>query len=290
MTRCTGFALVTFTGGEPFIRRDFLELLEHASRRARTHFISNTTALTEERAEAVVALAPKRVGGLGFNFAGTSIEGPGELHDEIRKMKGAYERSMAGLRMIQDFRARSGKKAPMIHVTTVIQKDNVAALHQMPALLKSAGVDVWNLVTETRMFELPDLGERDPREYTADQIPWPRIDRKVLEESLDRAIAASAEAGIEIRLPRMPIEELLNYYDQGLELDHFECRNAWNTLFIGRKGDVYPCWITCVGNVREDSLKTLWNNAAMRGFRKACQKGVFAMCPGCCFLEHKGKA
>lgn len=281
------FSLVTFTGGEPFVRKDFMDLLTHASGKARTHFISNTTMLPEDRSEALVKMAPKKLGGLGFNFAGTSIEAPGELHDEIRKLRGAFERSIIGIRRLREHRERSGKQCPIIHVTTVIQQDNVRVLHQLPKVLKDAGVDVMNLVTETRMFSLPGLGEIDPASYNSDQIPWPRIDRTTLAEALDQTIAAARDAGIDLRMPRMPRPAILDYYDSGIDLRQFECRNAWNTLFVGRQGDVYPCWIIKLGNVRERSLKELWNSVKMRGFRQTCQKRLFAMCPGCCFIEHK---
>jgi len=282
------WALITFTGGEAFVRKDFMEILTQASRKARTHFISNTTMMPEDRAEAVVGLAPKRLGGLGFNFAGTSIEGPGERHDEIRKMRGAWDRSMKGIRLLRDIRDRSGKKCPMIHVTTVIQQANVDVLHLMPKMVAEVGVDVLNLVTETRMHDLTDLGEVDPQVYNFEDLTWPRVDRRQLAEALDRTMIEAREAGIELRMPRMPRAELLDYYDDvRLDLEQYECRNAWNTLFIGRQGDTYPCWIRKVGNVREHSLKELWNNATMREFRQTCQKKLFATCPGCCFLEHK---
>ncbi len=280
------FSLVTFTGGEPFVRKDFMELLQHASGKARTHFISNTTMMPEERAGAVVGLAPRKVGGLGLNFVGTSIEAPDALHDEIRQMRGAFERTMNGIRLLRSERERAGKPCPMIHVTTVLQEANVEVLSGMPKVLKAAGVDVMNLVTETRMHDLPGLGDVDPGSFTRDQVPWPKIDRGKLARALEDTIANAKEAGLEIRLPRMPRSAILDYYDQGIELRQYECRNAWNTLFVGRQGDVYPCWIVKVGNVREHSIKELWNNDVMRGFRKACQKHLFAMCPGCCFLEH----
>ena len=282
------FRFITFTGGEPFVRKDFMELLAHASRRARTHFISNTTMMPEDRAGQVVALAPARIGGMGLNFIGTSLEAPGDLHDEIRHMKGAFERSTAGIRTLRDIRDRAGKRCPMIHVTTVIQKDNVHVLHEMPRVVADAGGEVLNLVTETRMHDLPGLGEVDPASFRADQIPWPRIDPRQLSEALDRTEAAARDAGIDLRLPRMPRADLVRYYDTQVRLADYECRNAWNTLFIGRKGDAYPCWIVKVGNVREQSLAQLWNNPVMRGFRQSCQKRLFAMCPGCCFIEHKG--
>lgn len=281
------FSLITFTGGEAFVRKDFMELLAFASKRARTHFVSNTTMMPEDRAEAIVALAPRRLGGIGFNFAGTSIEGPGDRHDEIRQMRGAWNRSMKGIAALRKFRERSGKQCPLIHVTTVIQQANVDVLHLMPAMIRESGADVLNLVTETRMHDLPDLGDVDPATYNTEDIKWPKIDRRQLNEALDRTEAEARRVGVELRVPRMPREELLKYYDGGINLKHYECRNAWNTLIIGRQGNAYPCWIQKVGNVREQSLKELWNNAAMRGFRQTCQKKLFAMCPGCCFLDHK---
>ncbi len=282
-------SLLTFTGGEPLVRRDFLELMEHASRRARTHLITNATLLDEDLCRALVALAPKRIGGRGFNALGTSIEAPGELHDTIRRMKKAYARSTEGVRMIREFRERARKQCPQIHVTTVIQKDNVDVLPEVPKAMRAVGVDVLNLVTETRMHELPELGLRDPSSYRGKDMTWPSAERGQLSQSLDDTVAAAKAEGIELRLPRMPKADLLDLYEPGkhVKLRDYECRNAWNTCVIGRRGEVSPCWIMRAGNVREYPLKTLWNNDAMRDFRKACQKHVFAMCPGCCFLEHK---
>ncbi|MBI2423890.1 MAG: radical SAM protein [Candidatus Hydrogenedentes bacterium] len=283
------FSLITFTGGEVFVRKDFMQILTHASRKARTHFISNTTMLPEDRAQAVVDLAPRKLGGIGFNFAGTSIEGPGDRHDEIRQMKGAWERSMHGIRELRNYRDAAGKTCPLIHVTTVLQKDNMDVLHLMPKLIKDAGADVLNLVTETRMHDLPNLGEVDPASFNDDEVRFPRIPRQELADALNRTAAEAQQHGIELRLPRMPKEDLLDYYETSINLKDYECRNAWNTLIIGRQGDVYPCWIQKAGNTREASLKEIWNNATMRNFRRTCQQKLFAMCPGCCFLDHKSE-
>jgi radical SAM protein with 4Fe4S-binding SPASM domain len=282
------FSLVTFTGGEPFVRKDFMDILTYASSKARTHFISNTTMLPEERAEAVANLAPKRIGGLGFNFAGTSIEGPRERHDEIRKLRGAFDRSMNGIRLLRQIRQRMGKKCPMIHVTTVLQQDNIDVLHYLPKIMKEAGVDVINFVTESRALDLPNIGEVDPQVYKTEDLRYPRIDKQQLADGLSKSVAEAKKHGIELRLPRMPKEDLLEYYGEGrLDLSKFECRNAWNTLFVDRRGDAYPCCARKVGNVHEGSLKDIWNGLIMRDFRQTCQKTLFAACPGCCFLEHK---
>ena len=53
---------------------------------------------------------------------------------------------------------------------------------------------------------------------------------------------------------------------------------------------MYPCFIYKVGNVREQSLKQIWNGPKMREFRVRRRDGGFAVCQGCCELEHKGGA
>jgi len=282
-------SLATFTGGEPTVRGDFLELLARASTRTRTHVITNGTTLREKNVSAMVDLAPRRLGFGGLNFLGTSIEGPGERHDAIRRLDGAFERSMAGMRAVRDARDKVGKQWPMLHATTVIRDENVDVLHELTAMLKEGGIDVMNLVTETRMHDLPDLGEVDPATFKTEDVNWPRIDRAQLTEALDRTVATAREVGIGLRMPRMPREDVIDYYDEGVGLGEYECRNAWNTLIIGRQGNAYPCWIARVGNVRENTIKEIWNGAEMRAFRKTCQKHLFAMCPGCCFLEHKSR-
>ncbi|HNR34701.1 MAG TPA: radical SAM protein [Candidatus Hydrogenedentes bacterium] len=99
-------SLITFTGGEPLLREDFPNLLERAGQRARTHFITNGLLLDDDRVERVVSLAPKRVGGLGLNFIGTSLEAhrksmmryadcAGRLNGQ-RKRSGAWRKPAGG--------------------------------------------------------------------------------------------------------------------------------------------------------------------------------------------------
>jgi radical SAM protein with 4Fe4S-binding SPASM domain len=282
-------SFITFTGGEPLIRSDFLELLAYASKKSRTHYISNATMLTESAAQASVACAPRRIGGKGLNFIGVSLEGPGEIHDAIRQQPGAFERSTTGIRMLNEVRSLAGKSCPLVHITAVIQESNVDVLEYLPEIVKSIGGDVLNLVTESRMHDLPGLGERPFGAFKHEDISWPHIDRKVLTAALDNTGKAAEKHGVEVRWPRMPREELLRYYDGGIDVREYTCRSPWNTLIIGRTGNAYPCWLKNIGNVREHSLKELWNGEQTRNFRRACRNGLFATCPGCCFIEYAGK-
>ena len=282
-------SFITFTGGEPLMRPDFLELLAYASRKARTHYISNATMLTESAATASVECAPCRLGGRGLNFIGVSLEGPGEVHDAIRQQSGAFERSTTGIRMLNEVRKRAGKSCPLVHITTVIQQANMEELEHLPEIVASIGGDVLNLVTESRMHDVTGLGERPYGVWKEEDVVWPRIERKALEEAFSKTDEAARKHGVEVRWPRMPREELLRYYESSLDIGDYTCRSPWNTLIIGRTGDAYPCWLAKIGNVRDHSMKSLWNSEQTRRFRRACRSSLFPLCPGCCFIEHVGK-
>ncbi|MCK5861031.1 MAG: radical SAM protein, partial [Candidatus Hydrogenedentes bacterium] len=230
-------SFITFTGGEPLMRSDFLELLAYASRKSRTHYISNATMLTEKAAISSVACAPRHLGGRGLNFIGVSLEGPGEIHDAIRQQTGAFERSTAGIRMLNKMRKRAGKSCPLVHITSVIQQANVAQLEYLPEIVASIGADVLNLVTESRMHDLPGLGERPYGIWKHEDVSWPRIERKALEDAFVKTDEAARKHGVEVRWPRMPREELLRYYESSLNVRDYTCRSPWNTLIIGRTGD-----------------------------------------------------
>lgn len=285
----TPWSLITFTGGEIFVRKDFMEILERACSKRRVHFISNATMLTEERCQQVVDLAPKKMGRKGFNFAGISIDGTRDVHDVIRAQKGSFDKSMKGIKMLSQFRDESGKQCPIIHINTVIQQDNLHVLPEMPQIAKEAGVDVLNMLTEMRAHDHQNLGHVDPSTFGRDDIKNPIMSRAEVDDAMKKTLAAAKEVGVEVRLPRMPYDMLLDHYDGGYDLSEFECRSIWTNLYVGAKGGVYPCFLLKVGNAKDQTLKEIWNSPKLREFRQRRRDGGFAACRGCCELEHTGK-
>lgn len=282
-------SLITFTGGEPLLRDDFLGLLERACKRARTHLITNALLLDEERVERAVAVAPKRVGGLGLNFIGTSIEGPPEIHDAIRGLRGAFARTTEAIQRVAVARGHAKKACPMVHVTSVIQAANVARLHEMPKIVKQAGGNAFNLTLEIRTLDIAGIGTYPPETQDPAAIRFPAIPAEQLTEALRRTREAAAREGIELRTPDMPDSAIVDYYSGKMPLRNFRCGSAWCNVFVGSKGDIYPCWLRCVGNVREKGLRATWNGAEMRAFRRRTRRGLYPACVGCCFLVCQAK-
>jgi MoaA/NifB/PqqE/SkfB family radical SAM enzyme len=280
--------LLTFTGGEPWLRSDFLELLEYACSKRLTHCISNAVLLTEDRARRCVELAPGRFPLKGLLSVGVSLDAPGDRHDEIRGQAGAFEKATHAVRTLTQLRDARGQRWPMVHVTSVIQQANLDVLPQMPSVVRDIGADVLNLTIEIRFHDLDGIGDVDPATIRASDIAMPRIDRATLEQVLADTRKAADAAGVALRLPRMPIEEIVQYYCGGLNLAKFQCRTPWTTLFVGCKGDVFPCFIRKIGNIREQRLGQLWNGPEMCAFRKRCHKGLWPVCQGCCEMQYHG--
>lgn len=282
-------SLITFTGGEPLLRDDFLGLLERAGKRARTHFITNGLLLDEDRARHSVELAPRRIGGLGLNFIGTSLEGPPDVHDAIRGLSGAFDRTTAAIARVAGARKAARKACPMVHVTSVIQAGNVGRLHEMPGLIKQAGAHVLNLTLEIRIIDIPGLGTYPPETQDPKAVPFPSIPPEELMESLRKTREAARRENVELRTPDMPDDAIAQYYSGRMPLRDFRCGAAWCTFVVGCKGDLHPCWLLRIGNLRDKGLRAAWNSPEMRAFRRRTKAGLYPACVGCCFLVYRGR-
>ncbi|MGC5324145.1 radical SAM protein [Brevibacillus sp. SYSU BS000544] len=83
--------VILFSGGEPLIRPDILELAEYAiGKGIRITFSTNGTLINEEKA--------KKLKELGVSYVGISLDGIGEIHDKFRRKEGAFELTLKGIR------------------------------------------------------------------------------------------------------------------------------------------------------------------------------------------------
>ena len=142
---------VSLTGGEIFMRKDILGVMETFRDKGYVcgYLTTNGTIITEERAEALAELASA-----GFlKHISVSIDGPGELHDRARGVKGTFERTAAGLRRLQA--AAERRHAPLrVSVNTTVAHETLDALHEMVDVAADLGVDAIGL--NHLMFSTPE--------------------------------------------------------------------------------------------------------------------------------------
>ncbi|HOY64046.1 MAG TPA: radical SAM protein, partial [bacterium] len=83
----SGTLFVTFTGGEPLVRRDFFEIAERAAEKNfAVRIFTNGTLIDEAAADRIAALNPLEV---GISVYGATAE----THDGITMSPGSFEKS-----------------------------------------------------------------------------------------------------------------------------------------------------------------------------------------------------
>lgn len=92
--RC-GVPAVVFSGGDPLLRPDLLDLARHAADLGIHPALSTNGTLID-------GPMARRLRETGVGYVGVSVDGIGELHDRFRGLRGSYESALRGLRACRD--------------------------------------------------------------------------------------------------------------------------------------------------------------------------------------------
>jgi 12,18-didecarboxysiroheme deacetylase len=85
-----GSPVILFSGGEPLIRRDILDLIRYAAEKERRAVLStNGTLITE--------ILATRLKELGLSYVGISLDGLEAVHDSFRGVQGTFARVMRAI-------------------------------------------------------------------------------------------------------------------------------------------------------------------------------------------------
>jgi heme d1 biosynthesis radical SAM protein NirJ len=107
------------SGGEPLLRPDIFDIA------ARSKSLGFYTALSSN-GTLIDAPMRDRIAALDFDYVGISLDGMGATHDKFRRMQGAFDKSLAAIRLCRDAGLKVG-------VRFTLTRDN---FHDLPALLR----------------------------------------------------------------------------------------------------------------------------------------------------------
>lgn len=276
------FTLITFTGGEPFLRTDMLDILRFATKRHKCTVITNGTLLNENIIKEIVDLK--------LPLMGISIDGIGNIHDDIRKSPGAFQRIIKNIQIIQDYKKKRRTGYPMIDIKCVINAKNVNQLSKLIELAESLNVENISFqIIQTSIYTNigPMITEKE--EYMKYPPRLEPLDISALERELAQTTSHSKKIKVKIRfIPDMPLREILAHYSNKIDIQRYTCHAPWSMVRISAVGDVYPCYNYPIGNTRQQDLKQLWRDPKYTAFRKRLRANqIFPGCIGCCLLEYK---
>jgi len=283
--------LITFAGGETMVRKDFPDILAHASRRHRTHVITNGALIDETMARRYIDMAPRRVWQNGLVLLEVSLQGHEETHDRIAGRSGSWRKAVDGMRHLVAFRAATGRVFPKLDLKMVVTAETVGAMVDYMHLAHSLGVDLVNFLAEHDL-KGNSAGE-DPGNLRRPQRVPEGVDPALLRSQLIRCYELERELGLQIRLtPHVPIDEFVRHYrdDRVLDESEYACEGVWSRIGVaadGRVGTVCPYFAT--GDIRTDTMPNFWNGAEMREFRRDLRRErIYPGCNGCCNLKYLG--
>jgi 12,18-didecarboxysiroheme deacetylase len=85
-----GAPVMLFSGGEPLVRQDLVELAHYAvSKGMRAVISTNGTLITKQKAAELKSV--------GLSYVGISLDGGEEIHDKFRGVKGAFKKALEGV-------------------------------------------------------------------------------------------------------------------------------------------------------------------------------------------------
>ncbi len=259
---------VSFTGGEPVLRKDLEELIAYASGSLgmRVNLITNGTLITGETARDFKEA--------GLDSAQVSIESPDAgIHDEIVGVRGAFQASVDGLLALK-------KVGISVHPHATLCQLNASTLPRMAEFAASLDVDRFslNMIIPAGRGKAEDLAVK----YT---------------EIKDTVVNIKSEAEAQgVRFMWYSPTPMCLFNPVSHQLGNKGCSACEGLLSVDPFGRILPCssWKEPVGNILEEGFKTLWfgeRGKFLREKRAAhpecrnCEH--FAVCHGACPLYFK---
>ena len=122
-----GAPVILFSGGEPLMRPDLLELAQYATDKGMRAVIStNGTLMTKD-----ITAGLKKI---GLSYVGVSLDGLQKTHDRFRGSKGAFEKAIKGIRNCREAGIKVGLRF-------TVNKHNVADVPDMFDLLRKEKIE-----------------------------------------------------------------------------------------------------------------------------------------------------
>ena len=248
-----GFKIMIFSGGEPLMRPDILELVKHAANlKLIPVFGTNGTLITKKMAEDL-----KSAGAKGMGISLDSMDA--EKHDKFRSFKNAWSRAVEGMKNCREV------GLPFQIHTTVME-----AITDFAVEIGAKAHHFFFLVPTGRAATIEEESLR-AREY---------------EEVLTRIMEKQKEVEIELKPTCAP--QFLRIADQlGVKTRfHRGCLAGLSYCIISPRGKVQPCAYLNMelGDVRKIPFNELWkNNSVLKTLRTLEYSGN---CGGC---QYKNK-
>ncbi|MBN1641079.1 MAG: radical SAM protein [Anaerolineae bacterium] len=261
---------ITFSGGEPFLRRDLEDLCQSAYEHCRPAILNiPTNGLLARQIPDRVAEIARRCPESDL-IVNLSLDGVGERHDQIRGVPGNFARAM------ETYRGLRAIAAPNLSVGlhTVISVYNLQDFHEVYAYARDLSPDSYVTEIAEERVELDTVGCH----ITPSVDDYARVIHFLRDQLREQQFSGISRATQALRLV---------YYDLVVRIlrekrQVIPCYAGWLSAHILPDGDVWECSVmgSSMGNLRDVDwdFRKLWGSERARAVRHAVKtRGCY--CP-----------
>ncbi|MFZ9889583.1 MAG: radical SAM protein [Myxococcota bacterium] len=250
-----GVLVLTFSGGEPFLRRDFLDIVALARRmRFAARVYTSGTHIDERKADRLRELRVTEV-----HISIYSHES--SVHDGFTGVPGSFDRSVRAIRLLRERQIPVTMKTNVLTFNVDHLDDLVHFAQQLDASVLF-GPDLW----------ARNNGDVAPLQY---RVSAQELARKVFSRlDLERRF-----------LPLAGGEECSG--EAKWDVDKSPCAAASRIITVGADGNIYPCtmFTTAGGNIAQQSIEDIWYRSRVFDRIRRTTLGDFNDCPSCDLRE-----
>lgn len=272
---------ISFSSTEPLLYKDLEEAIRYCRNRGLHVAVTTGGYMLPKKAE-MLAKA-------GLSRLNVSIDGPSEIHNDIRGKKDSFERDIEGIRKFYEVSKEVGN-TPEINVSCVISNLNYKYIVELADSLEELPIKqlsfahLWYISNQIAFEHNSLYGNKYPVTPSCyDNYIHPKdVDIDIFYE---KAQQLRNRKNIHF-FPFYSKKELHEYYktDEFLIKDS-KCLASWFIVQILADGRVMPytrCHNDSFGNVNEDKFMNIWNGEKMQQWRKFIKdKKRMPMCKRC---------
>lgn len=282
---------IYITGGEPFLYKGIMEFGNYVKKKNLTVQIVTNGVKLEEKAEEIIDNE--------WDMVCVSLDGPEEIHDKCRRVKGAFKTMKKGVEKIQKIKEERNLKNPLVFLLTTLSSTNYETLEETINVGQELNPD--GMIIYYSWFTSQKVGEKHEEiiknEIGIKPFAWKSYVRDNSDADFDalkntvKRIKQEKWKKPVVFVPNIKINEIERYYKDPEDfLGWKNCLTPWVEANIMPNGDVVNCRDfpdIIMGNIMQDSLLDVYNNENFKKFRKALLNqpdGVFPLCSRCCGL------
>jgi radical SAM protein with 4Fe4S-binding SPASM domain len=243
----------SFTGGEPLLRPELEKMIRYArGLDLQVNLITNATLVDERRARSLAAS--------GLETAQVSVESrSAELHDELCRSPGAHERTLRGIRLLQ-------QAGIDVQTNTTLNALNAAEAGALPGFLAALGVGRFAM-----NLYVPGSAEQAREELFLPYSSAPEL--------VEAAREAASRLGLDFTW-YSPLPHC-HYNPVARGLGNKSCAAMDGLLSVSPSGDVLPCssYAEPMGNLLAQPFREIWFSERARFFKQ--KRYAPEECAGC---------